>query len=394
MPNSSSFRLRGRAACVAALALLGCSAPLAAAAPAQTTPAAADAAPRISNASFHNVPASGNLGAQVKTLVDQQTPATDPAWIAYTMPVIDSEQVGCCYSGRGGIVIDGDGNNNGCCGMCRLEDRPAGTDASASTARATGPIKLEGSQSFAVLIRVVSHQIDKLRVFSADCELDAGGKTVHLITGVRAADSIAFLESLVKEPPSTSKSSSTHGAVLAIALHRDPAAEGVLQRLMASSYPDNVRRDAVFWLAKTRGRTGFEAVKRAIADGSTGSIRKHAVFALTQSREPEVMPTLIDLARNNPAPEVRSEALFWMAQRAGAKTAETITEAIEKDPDTEVKKKAVFALTQMPKDQGVPLLIQVARTNTNPAVRKQAMFWLGQSKDPRAIDFFEVVLKQ
>jgi hypothetical protein len=48
----------------------------------------------------------------------------------------------------------------------------------------------------------------------------------------------------------------------------------------------------------------------------------------------------------------------------------------------------------MPKDQGVPLLIQVAKTNTNPVVRKQAMFWLGQSKDPRAVDFFEAVLKQ
>jgi hypothetical protein len=35
----------------------------------------------------------------------------------------------------------------------------------------------------------------------------------------------------------------------------------------------------------------------------------------------------------------------------------------------------------------------VARTNSNPAVRKRAMHWLGQSKDPRAIDFFESVLK-
>jgi HEAT repeats len=389
MSNSSplSVRLRGRAACVAALALLGCSAPLAAAAPAQTTPAATQpdaSAPRISNANLRTVPAAGALAAQFKTLVDQ---TTDPAWIAYTQPVIDSEQVGCCYSGNGGITIDGDG---GCCGMCRLEDR---TTSTSTGARAAGPIKLEGSQTFAVLFRVISHQIDKVRVFSADCELDAGGRTVHLLTGVRAAESIAFLETLLKDPPPTSKSSSTHGAVVAIALHKDPAADAVLQRLMATSYPDNIRRDAVFWLAKARGRAGFEAVKKAIADGSSGSIRKHAVFALTQSREPEVTPTLIDLARNNPTPEVRSEALFWMAQRAGARTAETITEAIERDPDTEVKKKAVFALSQMPKDQGIPLLIQVARTNTNPVVRKQAMFWLGQSKDPRAVDFFEAVLK-
>ncbi len=41
----------------------------------------------------------------------------------------------------------------------------------------------------------------------------------------------------------------------------------------------------------------------------------------------------------------------------------------------------------------MPLLIQVARTHSNPAVKKQAMFWLGQSKDPRAVDFFAEVLK-
>jgi hypothetical protein len=46
----------------------------------------------------------------------------------------------------------------------------------------------------------------------------------------------------------------------------------------------------------------------------------------------------------------------------------------------------------MPASEGVPLLINVARTNTNREVRKQAIFWLGQSKDPRAMAFFEEVL--
>ena len=70
----------------------------------------------------------------------------------------------------------------------------------------------------------------------------------------------------------------------------------------------------------------------------------------------------------------------------------TITDAIANDPETEVKKKAVFALSQLPKDEGVPRLMEIARTNRNPEVRKQAMFWLGQSKDPRAIKFFEDIL--
>ena len=99
------------------------------------------------------------------------------------------------------------------------------------------------------------------------------------------------------------------------------------------------------------------------------------------------------LARTDANPRIRGEALFWLAQKAGQKAAAAITERIEQDPDTEVKKRAVFALSQLPKDEGVPLLINVARTHTNPAVRKQAMFWLGQSKDPRAVEFFAEILK-
>ena len=101
---------------------------------------------------------------------------------------------------------------------------------------------------------------------------------------------------------------------------------------------------------------------------------------------------MITLAKDDRSSHVRSQALFWLAQTAGAKVADMISQAVLNDPDTEVKKRAVFALSQLPKDEGVPRLIEVARTNKNVEVRKQAMFWLGQSKDARALAFFEEVL--
>jgi HEAT repeat protein len=98
------------------------------------------------------------------------------------------------------------------------------------------------------------------------------------------------------------------------------------------------------------------------------------------------------LARDGKSGDVRGTALFWVAQRAGDKAAGTINQALE-DPETEVRKKAVFALSQLPKDEGVPKLIDVARNHRDAAVRRQAMFWLGQSRDPRALAFFEQVLR-
>ena len=102
---------------------------------------------------------------------------------------------------------------------------------------------------------------------------------------------------------------------------------------------------------------------------------------------------MIDVGRRDADAHVRGQALFWLSQKAGRKAVGAITRAIEEDPETAVKKKAVFALSQFPKDEGVPLLIDLARKNPNPAVRKQAMFWLGQSEDPRALAFFEEVLR-
>jgi HEAT repeat protein len=84
--------------------------------------------------------------------------------------------------------------------------------------------------------------------------------------------------------------------------------------------------------------------------------------------------------------------LFWLAQKAGRQAVDEIAAAVDRDPEMEVKKAAVFALSRLPKDDGVPELIEVARNNKNPEVRRQAMFWLGQSKDPRAVKFFEDIL--
>jgi len=119
---------------------------------------------------------------------------------------------------------------------------------------------------------------------------------------------------------------------------------------------------------------------------------KQAIHAIAMHAAPSALNVLIRSARQDPDTRRRSDALFWLAQRAGQQAVATITDAINNDPETEVKKKAVFALSQLPHDEGVPRLIEIARTHRNPEVKKQAFFWLGQTKDPRAIAFFEEIL--
>jgi HEAT repeat protein len=410
--------------------------------------------PRISNGKVTTRPASSPFSQSFRALLSAQQ---DTAWIGYSVPAVDGERVMCCFGNDASTITGSAGMSDGrsCCRACRLEPPADGTAMSTRTSPGGQPVRLAGSERMVVLFRVVAGQVERVRVFSEDCELDAGGKSVTLIDGVQAADSIAMLESLTAGDQRSERL--VDGIISAIALHGDPAADASLDRLIAATQPESQRRKVTFWLGNTRGARGLATLKRVLADDPSLEVRKGAVFGVSQSREPDAFDVLAALTRDHAEPRIRSEAVFWIAQKgdpraakivldalekdpsievrkkavfalsqlkepaavdalvrvarsgpdaatrgeavfwlsqkAGQKAAAAITERIEQDPDTEVKKKAVFALSQLPKDEGVPLLITVARTHANPAVRKQAMFWLGQSKDARAIEFFAEILK-
>jgi hypothetical protein len=257
-----------------------------------------------------------------------------PAWFGYSVPIVTGDHNSCCYYTNNGMQWTG----------CLLEP---GTMPSAGT---TGPIRLEPSKDLNVLLRVENGQVGKIRSFSGHCDLDAGGLPVIWLTGVNSAASLQLLDSF----RSTQKS-----ALAAISLHADPAVDTYLEKYIATDQPDQLRRDATFWLSN-RGRRGIDL--------------------------------LLGMAKSDPSANVRGQALFWLAQKAGRVAAPEIRSAIDNDPELRVKESAVFALSQLPRDEGIPLLIDVAKNHRSPQVRKKAMFWLGQTKDPRAVEFFEELL--
>jgi hypothetical protein len=163
-------------------------------------------------------------------------------------------------------------------------------------------------------------------------------------------------------------------------------------RIFSEDCPLDGGGRAFHWLTGVRPTESIDFLTTFTGASATNKIADSALSALAMHRDPAALDRLVAAARDGATTHLRGHALFWLAQRAGEKAVGAISDAIARDPETEVKRRAVFALSQLPKDQGVPLLIQVARTNANPSVRKQAIFWLGQSKDPRALKFFEEIL--
>jgi hypothetical protein len=346
--------------------------------------------PRIANGQVTRQAAGTPFVSSFQSIVASEP---DIAWIGYQVPAVRQDGVMCCVNSGNtwvsGTIVTSDGS--ACCSACRIEPGAPKQETPVS-AGASGPVKLEGPDTLLVLFRVANRTVERIRMFSEGCELDAGGRPVRWIDGVGPADSVALLESFLP-PTNERRERITNSAISAIAMHAGPEAGAAVQRLAKDHPATRIRSEALFWIAQ-RGEAGAErTILQALDSDPSTDVRKRAVFALGQLKEDTAVPALLNVARKHATPAVRGEAIFWLGQKAGRKAAADITERIEQDPDTDVKKRAVFALSQMPKDEGVPLLIQVARTNPNPAVKKQAIFWLGQSKDARAIEFFAEILK-
>jgi HEAT repeat protein len=306
---------------------------------------AAQTAPQVENAQVQSHTSQGSLKAQLAAF------GSGPYWAAWQEPIIP---------GRHGD-------------MCNDHQTAA-------------PIRLEGPTALLVLVRIENAQVDQLRMASPDCRFDGGGLAFHWITGVPAGESVAWLKSQVSER-------NPDRALPVLALHAGPAATAALDELTAPAQPERVREKAAFWLGNSRGAQGVDVLKRMLANDPSPKVREQVVFALSQSKEASALAALIAEAKTDKTPAVRSKALFWLAQKAGKQAEDAIQNAVVSDPERSVKEQAVFALKQLPEDRGVPLLIEVAKNNPDPAVRKKAMFWLGESRDPRALEFFEKVLR-
>jgi len=193
--------------------------------------------------------------------------APQPAWIGYAVPSVRSYNLGCDYVSPGGRT-------------------------------APGVVHLEPPDQAVMLFRILGGAVDRIRVLSPDCEIDAGGVAVHWLTGVRPAESVALLSTIDRNQ-----------AVMAIAMHADPSADTALESLVASTQPEAVRRRAAFWIGAARGRHGLDIVKLLLATDPSPAVRERAILGISGSREPETVDLLISAARQDREPRVRRQAM-------------------------------------------------------------------------------------
>ena len=117
---------------------------------------AAAQTPRLSNGRIETHAAPAGIAKDLPALA---ATLTEPMWIGYAQPLIDGDHQMCDYWNDGRMIT-----------------------------QSTDPIRLEPADFFFVMFRVEDKQITRIRTYSANCPLDAGGKAVHWFTNVAVND--------------------------------------------------------------------------------------------------------------------------------------------------------------------------------------------------------------
>ncbi|HEX5215304.1 MAG TPA: HEAT repeat domain-containing protein [Vicinamibacterales bacterium] len=307
--------------------------------------------------------------------------SADPVWFGWRVPMIDGDR-GC------DTWINNDIYFRGFVMESRGETPPA--------TQPSGPARLEGGTGLVVFVRMINGNVERLRGINDGCPVDGGGRTVYWLNGITPAESLRYLQTFTQMDALNidARRNLASSALSAIALHRDPGADAILDKLADSTGDSSMRSSALRSLAAYRGQHGFDKVKAALATERESSRRVSLVTALGQTRQPATADTLLNLARTDADPKVRAEAAYYYAARAGVAGVGNLTSIIEQDQSDDVKRRAISGLNALPNNAGVEPLLKIARSSRNLALTKAAVSALSSSKDPRALAYMEELVKR
>jgi len=141
--------------------------------------------------------------------------------------------------------------------------------------------------------------------------IDAGNAPFLWLTGVKPAESIAFLETFLDD----TVRSRPDGALTAIAIHAAPEAVQFLERTARGAASTHLRGQALEWLARTAPPSVSEPlIQEAIDKDSSAEVKRQAVSALYQIPRNEGIPQLLRLARDSRDPSLQKQAMFWLGR--------------------------------------------------------------------------------
>lgn len=251
-------------------------------------------------------PRISNGVVQLLGTLSQAESLPSPSWVGYAMTSDRPLQINCC----------GDWSMH--CTTCRL----TGDDSVSINHR--DPDDLGPSDTRVLLFaRVRDRQIDRIRFFSPDCNVEANGQAIYWIDNVAGADSIAFLRTVVDRGTERGRDSAL------LALSMQAGATDALIDIARNNSGSHTRGQALFWLSQVAGRKAAAALRDAVDNDPETEVKGKAVFGISQLPNDQSIPLLIDLLKHHRNREVRKKAAFWLGQKNDPRALDAIADILK-----------------------------------------------------------------
>lgn len=251
------------------------------------------AQPKITDAKLEtrSLPAGGSLAKEAASGAPRGA-----SWLAWRIATVPNSRQMCCSSDR-------------CAWGCSLADGnfAGGTNCAAVSTKIA---HLEGYREAFVFVRVEDGRVNRIRTFSPDCQIDAGGLPVILLNDVPAPATLAYLKTFVN----WDSGRLAERAVDAIGLLPEPDAVQALEQYLTGNQPRPVRRSAAIALGQFHAQRAVPKLTRLLKEDPDPQIREHCLYALSLSKQGTGV--LLDIANRKVATDRKAleRAVFWLAR--------------------------------------------------------------------------------
>lgn len=182
-------------------------------------------------------------------------------------------------------------------------------------------------------------------------------------------------------------------AVFAISQHGTQEALDLMHELARNAdVPNEVRKQAVYWIAQEAGRDAFRFLTGLYSDIDNAELKRQVLVAVSEVDTDEATDWYFSIAENEAEPlELRKQALFWTREHLSA---EQLTTLYERFASAELREYLIWLIAERGGDGALDGLMDIARNDPNAEMRRRAVFWIGNSDDPRAEQFLLELLEQ
>ena len=222
--------------------------------------------------------------------------------------------------------------------------------------------------------------LSHVHVASFYLPMDFRGRTLFWLGNGADAQSLPVVEALFTATPQPEL---REDVVAAIGIHGSSnLVVPILQRLLTSREPADVRAQAAEWLGFHPTPAAVVGLSAAARNDPAGDVRRQAAEALGDNPLPAATESTIAVARTASDPDARREAVEGLGKKDSDRALTTLVAIAQSDRDEDVQREAVETLGQMPNGRGLSAVRDIARNHPRSDVRRKAVETLGEQLPP------------